>query len=467
VVFFTLKILRFLFRIVLKTLLLPFRLVFRLVRRGSSDDGDYYDQVDEHPDSGAEASTGTGERTTTGDESATADSVSRPPETETTTETPVSNTSAYSLVDTKREEFRNAIAVLGGLAVVGALMLNNEVPQYITAEYSARFQSAIVVPILVTAVVWVGLNRRSKLAWAAGVLWPALAFGLYFERTLAPWYLNTHGWGLWYLLDQTMEIQDFLIGAIGVIYVAQGLRARPSTWFAPDTTAASGGETSVDRTNRSSRSTRPSPNQPTPDDAPRPTGSGGDAVTAEDSNDTATGGRGDGVEPAAPGASAGVDAAQPDRTSSAGQAAGSEQTRSATSRQTKTAAGRGASDGAERAPEDTGDARDGTDRADENAPAESQTEKHETAITADDPSTRERGVRRIAEAVEAGDLDPSAAVDVLRKAVSDDDPAVRVAVCEALGVAGTEAARDELDRLRIDPDSDVSRAATRANRHFD
>jgi HEAT repeat protein len=93
--------------------------------------------------------------------------------------------------------------------------------------------------------------------------------------------------------------------------------------------------------------------------------------------------------------------------------------------------------------------------------------EYTTGIDAEDPSTRRQAVKRVTGAVENDDLSPSAAVDILGGAVRDDDPAVRVAVCEALGAAGTEAAKDELDRLRVDPDSDVSRAATRVNRHFE
>ncbi|WP_121820712.1 HEAT repeat domain-containing protein [Halostella salina] len=124
--------------------------------------------------------------------------------------------------------------------------------------------------------------------------------------------------------------------------------------------------------------------------------------------------------------------------------------------------------------QDEGDSQDSEDEAaDEEDEAadeddlEARKAEYASALSASDPATREDGVRQVSAAVESGDLPPTAAMDLLQEPLGDDDPGVRAAVCEALATIGTDAARDALRDLRLDPDSQVSRAATQAYRTLD
>lgn len=461
-VFFALKILRFLFGLVLKAILLPFRLTLRLVR-GRTDDGhEYYDNIDEQPVAGEESTAGaTGERSS--EETEVRADASPRAEPDLAGEATSSNTASYSIVDTKREEFRNAIAIFGAFGVVGAAMLYNDVPVILSGEYAVRFQSAILAPVLITGAVWAGLNRRSEVAWAAGVLWPALAIVFRFEPDIAPWYLESHHWGVLYLFGQVMGFQDLLFVAICGAFVVQGLRTRPSTWLDPSDRAEVGGEATGGHAAAPTEQTPSARSSDAVNDDSEPSGKAPDSVAKQETTSSGTGT--DTTSAAAATSDSSADGTfdpetgRGDRASPGGGPPG-------TKRQVASATGDGAT-------EMTGDeagstaSRDGSGQESDQANDAPPAAEYSTGIDADDPSARRQAVRRVTGAVENDVLSPSAAVDILRTAVRDDDPAVRVAVCEALGAAGTEAAKDELDRLRLDPDSDVSRAATRANRHFE
>jgi HEAT repeat protein len=81
-----------------------------------------------------------------------------------------------------------------------------------------------------------------------------------------------------------------------------------------------------------------------------------------------------------------------------------------------------------------------------------------------DDRTREEAVRRLASLVEGGTIPAAVAMESLREHDDDESPAVRAAVCDALGVLGTDAARERLEAYRLDPDAAVSRTATRTIR---
>lgn len=92
---------------------------------------------------------------------------------------------------------------------------------------------------------------------------------------------------------------------------------------------------------------------------------------------------------------------------------------------------------------------------------------YQDALTASDPSTRATAVRDLADDLETDGTPDQAAIDALAERLDDDDPSVRSAACEALGRLGAERARPRLEDCRIDPDPDVSRAASRALRNMD
>ncbi|MDR9430730.1 MAG: HEAT repeat domain-containing protein, partial [Natronomonas sp.] len=101
------------------------------------------------------------------------------------------------------------------------------------------------------------------------------------------------------------------------------------------------------------------------------------------------------------------------------------------------------------------------------ADAETTVEPYRDELTASDPSTRAQAVEELAAAVADDPVPEQAAVDALVERLDDDDPTVRSAACESLGSLGVERAEPRLKDLRIDPDPEVSRAATRALRNFE
>lgn len=89
-------------------------------------------------------------------------------------------------------------------------------------------------------------------------------------------------------------------------------------------------------------------------------------------------------------------------------------------------------------------------------------------LVADDPAVRKAAVQDLAEATLADSLSEQLAIDALRtRSDEDNDTDVRVAVCEALGQLNTDRARSTLETYRLDPNSAVSHAASRALRATD
>jgi hypothetical protein len=127
---------------------------------------------------------------------------------------------------------------------------------------------------------------------------------------------------------------------------------------------------------------------------------------------------------------------------------------------------------AEPAPEPGGDEADAADAptADDgatDADAGTTVEPYRDELTASDPSARARAIEELASAVADDPVPEQAAVDALVERLDDDDPTVRSAACQSLGSLGVERAEPRLKDLRIDPDPEVSRAATRALRNFE
>lgn len=88
-------------------------------------------------------------------------------------------------------------------------------------------------------------------------------------------------------------------------------------------------------------------------------------------------------------------------------------------------------------------------------------------LTAEDPAVRETAVLNLTDAVAEGAVPDQSAIDAITDRLDDDASAVRVAACEALGRIGTTDIEPRLQDLRIDRDSEVSRAASRALRNIE
>jgi len=88
-------------------------------------------------------------------------------------------------------------------------------------------------------------------------------------------------------------------------------------------------------------------------------------------------------------------------------------------------------------------------------------------LSASSASTRHEAVEELANRVQADDAPEQGVIDELSDRLDDEDPSVRAAACEALGSLGASKAKPALKERRIDPDHEVSRAATRAIRNLE
>lgn len=107
------------------------------------------------------------------------------------------------------------------------------------------------------------------------------------------------------------------------------------------------------------------------------------------------------------------------------------------------------------------------DASDQSDSADDVVDAYRDDLTASDPSTRARAVEELASDISDEAVPDQSAVDAIVERLDDDDPTVRSAACEALGSLGADRAEPRLKDLRIDPDPEVSRAATRALRNFE
>jgi len=87
--------------------------------------------------------------------------------------------------------------------------------------------------------------------------------------------------------------------------------------------------------------------------------------------------------------------------------------------------------------------------------------EYRNQLTAQKPATRCAAINGLREASEADEISTTALVDALAERVEDDDPEVRLTACEALGEVEHERADSLIKSLRLDPDSEVSRTASR------
>lgn len=92
---------------------------------------------------------------------------------------------------------------------------------------------------------------------------------------------------------------------------------------------------------------------------------------------------------------------------------------------------------------------------------------YQDELTVDDPTVRADAVGELADAVADDAVPDQAAIDALADRLDDEAATVRATACEALGRIGAADAKPRLRDRRIDPDAEVSRAASRALRELE
>jgi hypothetical protein len=396
-IFLALKIIRFLFGLVLKVLLLPVKLV-KLAMGAQSGDDEYetYDPDDT-----------LSEDTSTSDGRAGSSSLA---------DSDLFDVDAATAA-------RNLVWFRWGLFGIGALQL--VISLFMLVEIaSAPGGSWIIAPVAIVAVM-------ASLPIAAAVLLP--------RKPTAGWYL---GMGLTALLIVGSVSSGFLTLVVGAPLAYLGYTGRPAVGvvYAERSRAETQTSTETDATAVAEPATETDPvesedvnvsGQTEPSESADPTGSAVSSAdrTVEASTDLEPE---DGTEPTP-------------YAESAAQATDSEP-----DSEPETDSGSDSSS----EPETTVDS-DGT------------LDRYRGELTADDPTVRADAVRGLAAAVESESAPDQAVVDAISERLDDDDAAVRSAACEALGSLGASRAEPRLRDCRIDPDPEVSRAASRALRNLE
>lgn len=410
--YFTIKIARFLIRLCIKTLLLPFRIIGTIVGAGSGDTSDY-EPVDGTEPGSADETASAQENVHTG-----------------------GKTSATPMNSGDQQARQRITWFRQGLLAVGAVELLLGVAVVVGAgSMVGSGGAALIVGALLffgiapVAIGWSLPNHPGK-AWYAGMAFVALQL----VRSLV-----TIPVGLLWLI---------VYGAIGVC----GYTGRPALFSVYG--AAAGTAPSA------SASTQPS-DGPSNDIDPTSSIEMADD-TAEETDDTVRtdpedlSSASDDEEVAAP------PSAKADSGTEQPAAAETDQDQAVTTDETT------AEESAGEPPEETHtdessavptdpDPDDGADGKDTNVIATYRDE-----LTADDPAVRASAVRGLADAVADEEVPDQTVIDALSERLDDDASSVRIAACEALGRLGADDVSSRLRDLRIDPDTDVSRAATRA-----
>lgn len=94
-------------------------------------------------------------------------------------------------------------------------------------------------------------------------------------------------------------------------------------------------------------------------------------------------------------------------------------------------------------------------------------DRYRQDLTATDPEERQSAVVNLMTATQQDAVPSQAAIDALTERLNDDAAAVRVAACRSLGNLGAEQAKPMIKELRLDMDSEVSRAASQALRRIE
>jgi hypothetical protein len=427
---FTIKIIRFVIGLFVKALLLPFKLVARIVGGGSSggDSGDSYEFDPEEP-----ASTTTGERTDA---------------------EPAAGTPSADAVQ-RIGWFRKGLFAVGAIQLLLGLGMMVGVSGLAMRAGGAMFVGGIIVAVVLLSAIPIVtaalLSRHPTGAWYAGMGFLVLSALISIAGGLAG--------VVWAAVYGAVAYCGYEgRPALATVYGDE----TPSTGTSQPTDPATSSDqpasadtssTQRARSNEPTASAEPSPNE---EPSSRPTATGSPSQSSEPSGATAGGtATADEDPPTADDGTAPVDAASGAETVDA--EAGAE-----TDAASAGAAGDAETDAA--TPEDTSDAEsaDGSQDA-----GDSTVSAYRDDLDDPDPAVREAAVADLADAVADDAVPDQAVIDALAVRLDDEDAAVRVAACDALGDLGAAEVTAELRELRIDPDTDVSRAASRALRDIE
>lgn len=454
--YFTIKLVKFILRWVVKVVLLPVTIVKRAIGMGSSTEEPYW--VDEDAET-ADAGTGASSGGTTG--GSTTATVGGSQSASSTTflgiESPFS----------PREQLRNTFGMIAVLGAIGGFLFHDMVKSAIGESPPFEVTAGIFAPVILGALVWYGLNQRRRWAWYLTIIWNALLVVPYFIHEF-PWWLTAWSIGFWYFIEEFLFMPDILILVLGAAIFWQVVQTAPDD--------LRGGGTPSTSTSPGSTGTPSSTPVPSGSSQSSTAGSGTGGSTASDpgsTDESAAASLSADVDRAStserPGSSDGksemvdgVDGRTDDETGDSGEAS-AQTTGPGSAGSQSSGSTREAAETDDEPPPSQRVADDTEASIGEEAPTiESLDSTHVEGLTASDVDARVTAVEELASAVVDGSVDADVAVRGLEThAVEDDAPAVREAACDALGDAGTPAARSLLEDLRLDPDGDVSRTATR------
>jgi hypothetical protein len=414
-IFLALKIVRFLFRLVFKILLLPVKLAKLAMGGGSDDEYDYGDEPLSEENSGSSS---------LGGSTSIADGSPLDVDAE---------TAARNIV-----WFRWGLFGIGALQVVVSLLLLVElasVPagsQILLVLGSVAFAAAL--PVLAAVL----LPRRPTAGWYLGM-------GLVALQTLGSVFSLPQGL-VWILVGAPLAYLGYTgRPALGVVFGDES--TGPSTDFGTDSTTGT-----VEPTG-SVAATEPT-GRDDPDTAGRtaPTESAETPYAASIGDGAADGERGsDGDAAASTEAGAGEAGADSELVFGG---------------ESETDGDTDAGDGPNSEPDSEPDSEPEPDPSSTDG-SDGVVDTYRDGLTADDPVVRADAVRDLAAAVEPEPAPSQAAVDAIADRLEDDDADVRSTACEALGNLGASRAESRLRDRRIDPDPEVSRAASRALRNIE
>lgn len=457
--YFTIKLVKFCLRLVVKIVLLPVTIVKRAIEIGSSrGEPTWGDEGAATAQGGSGTSSGgpTGGSTTwsSGDDRSAGGT------------TFLGIESPFS----PREQLRNTFGMIAALGAIGGFLFHDAVKAATGESPPFEFTAAIFAPVILGGLVWYGLNNRRRWAWYLTVIWNPLLVVPYFIHEF-PWWLTAWSIGFWYFIEEFLFMPDILMLVLGAAIFWQVMQASPDDLQRPWTasTSASPGSTGPpsstavpSESNRSS--TTPSGTGSSTASDPGSTDGSAAASLSADVDRSSSGERprsSDGKSEMVDGVDSRDDEEAGDSGEEGAQTTGTGPAESQTAEST-----RAAPETEGESPANQGVADDSEDMTGEEPPADEFLDStHVEGLTASDVDARVTAVEQLASAVADGSVDAADAVRGLEThAVDDDAPAVREAACTALADVGTPTARSVLEDLRLDPDGDVSRAATQGLR---
>lgn len=408
---FVLKIIRFFVGLLIKIVAFPIKLIWRLV--GSKSGDEFETPLGDETTLESDETTGAAATEATKSESLEVDS----------------NTAARNIA-----WFRKGLIGLGAVQIVLGMLVFVGIG---TMPVGGQFIGVVLGGILVTAVppivIGIGISKRPTVGWYAGMVLTVI-----------------------YIAGSVFALPSSLLGVI--VYAAIGYLGytgrpalhrvygdevvpseneeseQPSANTDSETSAEREGDTAKLRAANADSSARPTVD-----------GSVGSATSAPDTGRTTSSER---SEPA-----------KRDGTDAPGKS--SEVIEKAPKGQTEAEKSTADADGSGQSQQE--DSKIDTEESDTFDPLN----EYQSGLTSDDPTTRQETIRALADAATAEDIPDQAVIDALSKRLSDDENTeVRVTACEALGRLRTDNGRAQsvLQDHRLDADTKVSRAASRALR---